>query len=204
MKHSFKWDKKKVFSMFAAAVLVTFWIIAFLSQGHIQTVKPKVVAEASVVHQKIAHMMVYVVGEVNHPGLYSFALDARVYQAVAKAGGLTKRADRAAINLAAVMEDGTEIVIPAKNAISVITTTNQKKTSYSTRSHKVQAGQHVLLNEANLSQLEQLPGVGPKKAQEILTYRTKHGKFMTLADLRHVKGIGQKLLASLEPFLSLR
>ncbi len=205
MKNPFEWDKKQVFAFFAAVVLVTFWVITFFSQGQIQTVKPKVAIAASAVRQKAtAHMMVYVVGEVKRPGLYSFALDSRVYQAVAKAGGLTMRADSAAINLAAVMEDGTEIVIPAKGAMPLNTFANQHGTSHRPRSHKVQAGQHVLLNQASLSQLEQLPGIGPKKAQEILAYRTKHGKFVTLAGMRHVKGIGQKLLANLEPYLSLQ
>lgn len=205
MKHLSEWNKKQVFAVLAAVTLMTVWVIMFFSHGRMQTVKPPVAVVASVVHQKVlSQIMVYVVGEVKQPGLYSLALDSRVYQAVTKAGGLTKQADTAAINLAAVMEDGTEIVIPAKGATNLAVTTNQHLTNQSGHSHKVQAGQHVLLNQANLNQLEELPGIGPKKSKDILDYRTKHGKFVTLSDLHHVKGIGPKLLAKLEPFLSLR
>jgi competence protein ComEA len=59
------------------------------------------------------------------------------------------------------------------------------------------------LNTATASDLELLPGVGPTKAERILAFRTKHGAFKRIADLRRVKGFGKKTLDRLSPFLTL-
>ena len=61
----------------------------------------------------------------------------------------------------------------------------------------------VSLNAGSLDELEQLPGVGPSIAQRIVDYRTEHGPFQSLDELRNVKGIGEKRFAKLEPFLKL-
>ena len=213
MKLPFAWDKKQLFAASAGVILVTGWLATFFSEYHMDTAKKPTAQSTSGAVQKktkvqathlASTMLVYVVGAVYRPGLYSFALDARVYQALKKAGGPTKEADMTAVNLAAVMEDGTEIVIPAKTSSVHQTGKHPAQMSSSVKSHKLQPGQHLLLNSASLDQLEQLPGVGPKKAQEILLYRSKHGKFLSLSDLHLVKGIGSKLLAKVLPFLSLR
>ncbi|WP_252725663.1 ComEA family DNA-binding protein [Acinetobacter defluvii] len=52
----------------------------------------------------------------------------------------------------------------------------------------------VNINTADLQQLQQLNGIGAKKAQAILEYRQQNGKFKNLDDLKNVKGIGPKML----------
>ncbi len=59
------------------------------------------------------------------------------------------------------------------------------------------------LNTATVSQLDLLPGVGPKMAQRILAYRKEHGAFATVDDLQNVKGIGPKNFAKIKPFLKI-
>jgi competence protein ComEA len=60
------------------------------------------------------------------------------------------------------------------------------------------------LNTATEDQLVLLPGVGPSKAERVVTWRTKHGAFKRVADLRHVKGFGYKTLKKLEPYLDVK
>jgi competence protein ComEA len=62
----------------------------------------------------------------------------------------------------------------------------------------------VNINTATEDQLVLLPGVGPAKAERIVTWRTKHGAFKRVADLRHVKGFGYKTLKKLEPYLDVK
>src|SRR5436309_1749236 len=54
------------------------------------------------------------------------------------------------------------------------------------------------LNTATEDQLVMLPGVGPSKAERVVTWRQKHGVFKRVADLRHVKGFGYKTIKKLE------
>lgn len=61
----------------------------------------------------------------------------------------------------------------------------------------------VSLNAGELADLEKLPGVGPGIAQRIIDYRTEHGPFQSLDELRNVKGIAEKRFAKIEPFLRL-
>jgi len=65
-------------------------------------------------------------------------------------------------------------------------------------SESTEKTQRVNVNQASVEQLSQLPGIGKSKAQAIVDYRTKQGKFKSLADLAQVKGIGDKLIAKLE------
>lgn len=67
------------------------------------------------------------------------------------------------------------------------------------RSHlKSDNTQSVDINQADATQLATLKGIGPKKAEAIITYRTAHGGFKTVAELASVKGIGLKSLARLQ------
>jgi competence protein ComEA len=60
----------------------------------------------------------------------------------------------------------------------------------------------VNINSASVDQLEALPGVGPRLAARIVEYRQKAGSFRSVQELMNVKGIGEKNLAKLQPFLS--
>lgn len=61
----------------------------------------------------------------------------------------------------------------------------------------------VNLNTATEDQLTELPGVGPSKAQAIVQYRVKRGKFKAVDELTRVKGFGRKTLQKLKPYLSI-
>ena len=57
----------------------------------------------------------------------------------------------------------------------------------------------VNLNTASKDELVGLPGIGPHKAQAIVDYRTTHGPFKSVEDVRKVKGIGEKLYLQIKP-----
>ncbi len=62
----------------------------------------------------------------------------------------------------------------------------------------------VYLNEATITELVGLPGIGPKRAQALLELRDKRGgKFRSVDEIVRVKGIGPKMLARLKPRLAL-
>jgi competence protein ComEA len=135
---------------------------------------------------------VHVAGFVLAPGLVELAQDARVADAVAAAGGLRPGADTAAVNLAAPLRDGDQILIPGPS--------DQAGGSGAGGSATAGDGR-VRINQANLAELETLPGVGPVLAQRILDFREEHGPFQTLEDLLDVPGIGEAKLASLRDHL---
>jgi competence protein ComEA len=132
-------------------------------------------------------LVVHVVGAVHRPGLYRFASRSRVADAVARAGGATRKADLTLINLAAPLADGTQVVVPVKGPVAG---------SPSSGPATAPAGP-VHLNVATLEQLDSLPGVGPVTAQKILDYRQKHGAFSSLEELDAIPGIGSARIEQL-------
>ena len=127
-------------------------------------------------------LVVHVVGAVRRPGLYRFPQHARVADAVPRAGGATRKADLALVNLAAPLADGTQVVVPVRSAAT-------QAGGQAPAGSSAPAGP-VHLNIASLEQLDSLPGVGPVTAQKILDYRQKHGAFTSLDDLDAIPGIG--------------
>jgi competence protein ComEA len=65
----------------------------------------------------------------------------------------------------------------------------------------VPAGAMVDLNVASQNDLVALPGIGPAKAQAIVSWRQKNGRFRRVEDLVKVKGFGRKTLLKLRPYL---
>lgn len=65
------------------------------------------------------------------------------------------------------------------------------------------AADKINLNQAGIEQLQQLNGIGQKKAEAIIEYRRKNGKFKTIEDIQQVKGIGPALFAKNKDKLAL-
>jgi competence protein ComEA len=131
-----------------------------------------------------SQLVVYVVGAVRRPGLYRVPSGSRVADAVARAGGLTQRADPAGVNLAAPVADGQQLVVPARLPVAV------SRAEGAPTPGSAAAGGPVQLSVATLEQLDSLPGIGPVTAQKIVDYRTAHGAFRSVDELDEVPGIG--------------
>jgi competence protein ComEA len=134
-----------------------------------------------------ARLIVHVAGAVRRPGVYRLAAGSRVFDAVRRAGGARRRADLAALNLAAKLEDGRQVLVPLRGAAPA---------AGGTAAAPVE-GQPLDLNTASAEQLDQLDGIGPGMAAAILKYRDQHGGFGSVEELGEVPGIGEKRLASL-------
>ena len=143
-------------------------------------------------------ILVHVIGAVVKPGVVSLPEGARVKDALAAVGGLRGDADPAELNLAAVVSDGTQIIIGTKaSPRGEVREGSTSSGSVSTGTATV--GAIIDLNTATLTQLDTIPGVGPVTAQAILDYRTKHGKFTKIEELQEVDGIGTKTYAQIAP-----
>jgi competence protein ComEA len=134
-----------------------------------------------------ARLFVHVVGAVRHPGLYKLAQGTRVADALARAGGATRKAQVELVNLAAPIADGEQIVVPRRGAAGF---------AAASAGGTAPAGP-VHLSTATLEQLDALPGVGPVTAQKILDYRREHGAFGSVDELDAVSGIGPARLEEL-------
>jgi len=124
-------------------------------------------------------LVVYVVGAVRHAGLVRLREGARVADALDRAGGPTRRADLTAVNLAAPVADGQQIVVPPR----VTDAAGGGGGAVSTPAR-------VSLASATLEQLDELPGIGPVTAQKILDWRQAHGPLRSVDDLDAIPGIG--------------
>jgi competence protein ComEA len=136
-----------------------------------------------------ARLYVDVVGAVRRPGLYRLPHGARVADALARAGGPTRKAQLELVNLAAPVADGEQVVVPRRGAGAAI--------AGPAGAAGATAGP-VHLNTATLEQLDGLPGIGPVTAQKILDYRQQHGAFSSIDELDAVPGIGPARLEQLK------
>lgn len=135
-------------------------------------------------------LVVDVVGAVREPGLYHLAAGARVADAVAEAGGLARRADRSAVNLAARVADGQQVVVAARGSPTAA--------SASGGTSPTPPAAPLSLSAATPEQLDTLPGIGPVTAQKILAFRQEHGPFTSVEALDAIPGIGPARIAQLE------
>ncbi|MFI7451275.1 helix-hairpin-helix domain-containing protein [Nonomuraea sp. NPDC049714] len=133
-----------------------------------------------------AQVTVHVAGKVRRPGVYSLPMGARVTDAVTAAGGVRKGAPLGPVNLARRLTDGEQILVGA-TAPAAVAGAAPPETAI------------LDLNSATPDQLEQLPGVGEVLASRIVDYRTTHGAFTTIDQLRDVSGIGAKKYEEIKP-----
>jgi competence protein ComEA len=167
---------------------------------------------------------VHVAGAVREPGVYRLRPGERIDDAIRRAGGATGRADLSAVNLAAKVEDGRQVLVPeraravagagapgagpgeagAAGAAGAASPSGSPGPSAGAVAGAAGApAQPINLNTATLEQLDTLAGVGPATAQKILAFREERGGFGSVDELAQVPGIGDKRLASLKEQVTL-
>ena len=168
-----------------------------------------------------ALIWVDVAGAVRRPGLYSLPKGARVAAALERAGGASRHANRAAVNLAAQLTDGDQVFVPRGGAASAGAPASAGPVGSAAAADgaasaagaagadgalsgaaagagsEPPAGAPISLSDASQAQLEQLDGIGPSLAQRIIQYREQHGGFHSIDELQQVSGIGPKRFEAL-------
>jgi len=138
-------------------------------------------------------VLVDVAGWVRRPGVYEFTEGARVIDAIDAAGGARSGALLEALNLAAPLTDGTQILVPREG---------QEGVAPAPVTGGAVAGGLVNVNSAIATELEELPGIGEVIAQRIIDYRTETGPFATVDELLDVSGIGDAILESIRELVT--
>jgi competence protein ComEA len=136
-----------------------------------------------------AALYVHVAGWVHQPGVYELSVGDRVIDAIERAGGPRRGADLNALNLAALVLDAQQVLVPRRTAAPVGVGAGLTSPSGE--------GQKINLNLATAEDLETLPGIGEVLAQRIIEHRESNGPFTTVDELQEVSGIGEQRLADI-------
>lgn len=147
-----------------------------------------------------AQIVVDVSGKVRKPGIQRLPAGSRVVDALRAAGGVRPGTNTEGLNRARFLVDGEQVVVggPAPAAVPGAGGANAAATAGSAGSAAgAVPAAPVSLNTATADQFESLPGVGPVLAQHIIDYRTRHGGFRSVDELRQVNGIGDRRFADL-------
>lgn len=133
-------------------------------------------------------VFVHVVGAVERPGLVEVPAESRVLDAIEKAGGASANAALEGVNLARIVFDGEQIVVPvAGEGVPLASTSGSGLIS---------------LSSADLETLDTLPRIGPATAARIIAWREENGPFRSIEDLLAISGIGEATLEGLKPLVT--
>lgn len=208
MKQIWQWLKEHI-KLVSLVVLVTIlglwqlWLAPSVNNDDLTVNSSKTAQKSTSKPTKTANskwLIVDVEGAVNKPGVYRLLATARVYDAIQHAGGLTEQADTSAINQAQKLHDQSQVFVPDKNSSS--TAPNTAQTTAANSENSVTDTKTINLNTADVTELQNLPGVGPKKAELIIQYRQEKGSFSKIEDLTEVQGIGEKTFAKIKSQLT--
>lgn len=160
-------------------------------------------------------------GEVVNPGVYSIKENSRIIDVVNLAGGLTDKADTSANNMSKLLKDEMVIIIYSKDEIlnykkvkeeesKVFDECNNNEKNITNDScYNVDNGiknndnnnKLININEASVDELMLVTGIGKSKAEKIVEYRNKNGRFEKLEDIMNVSGIGEALFEKIKEYI---
>ena len=134
-----------------------------------------------------------VTGAVKEPGVVTLSEGARVYEAIAEAGGFSDDAAVELVNQAALLSDGQQIRVytceeAAQGAVSVVEEQGTKETAQG----------KININQAGAEELMTLPGIGESKAADIIRYREENGGFERIEDIMNISGIKEAVFSKIK------
>lgn len=191
------WQKYGKSMLFPSVILISVLLYIFFSNDSSTPPPVEIVPSSQMTEQQLNSeqqqpqqaepelVMVDVKGAVNKPGVYSLSADSRVIDAITLAGGYKEQADSTFINHAQKIVDEMVIYVPKQGEVVENIAINSAGTT-------ANEDGKVNLNTADEAAFMTLPGIGPSKAQAILSYRDEHGPFQTIEELKSVTGIGDK------------
>lgn len=186
-----QWSRREKMMGIGVGLVVVIAVLIWLGSGSdssssqtiptYQPATPNTGNTNTYIPRKSTQIVVDVKGAVMKPGIYRCASTDRVYDAIQLAGGATAQADLNQIDLAQVLTDGMVVYVPRHGETI--------PTIFSSSAAGGQ-GTKININRATAEQLDQLNGIGPTRAQEIVKYRQDHGSFHRIEDIKNVPGIG--------------
>ena len=143
--------------------------------------------------------VVYVCGAVSNPGVYELPCGARIYEAIAMAGGVRDDAAEDSITQAQTAKDGERIYIPTEEEVAQ----GMSDTGGLWQENPQTAGTFakVNINTATAEELTSLSGIGESRAQSILRYRESNGAFQSIEDLMKVEGIKSGIFEKIKDYI---
>ncbi len=156
---------------------------------------------------------VYICGAVVNEGVYEVPAGSRVSDVLDKAGGYSEEALHGYVNLARTLEDGERVYIPDKQELESLGILEGDGSSSGSGDSSGSGGASgasadgsnetlVNINTADSETLQTLPGIGEKKAADIIAYREEHGAFSSTEDLKNISGIGDSTFEKLSPHIT--
>jgi competence protein ComEA len=136
---------------------------------------------------------VFVNGAVVQAAVYELPPNSLVQEAIEAAGGFMAEANTAVVNLAQPLSDGLQIYVPAQGEevpVPAPLTASNPAPDNTTTANSSSTGSLININTATKAELEELPGIGPSTAQNILDHRDANGPFATIENIMDVSGIG--------------
>lgn len=182
-------------ALFLVITLVVGSGVLFFKTGKFHQVKPELVKAEPQKDAKVEVITVHLAGAVFQPGLYRTKKDSRVGDVIQKTD-LMIQADISHINLARRVSDGERILIPFKSGAA-----SPQVEGSSLSINKVGDGGFINVNQASVSELLNLPGIGEVLARRIVECRSQFGAFKNKEELKKVKGIGEKRLEKIRDLI---
>lgn len=181
-------------SVVVAAALggAALWYVRSLPQPVAIRAEPVAAPSASA---SPALLIVHVAGWVQREGVYELPEGSRVIDALDAAGGPRKGAALSALNLAALLTDGQQVLVGKETAAPPGDVTEAG-------SDPAGGTALVNINSAGVEELETLPGIGEVLAATIVQYREEHGPFTSVDQLVDVSGIGEVTLEELRDLVT--
>lgn len=141
-------------------------------------------------------IVVEIKGEVKNPNIYYLKEDSIIDDLIVAAGGLRENANISQINRAEQLQNHQSIYIPSNEEIQNSAEEVVHKVNNQNNSNLIN------INTASVSELDALPGVGPSKAQAIITYREENGPFKSIEEIKNVSGIGESSFEKIKDLIT--
>lgn len=161
--------------------------------GDLESENPKPAEEPEIIR-------VYVCGQVAEPGVYELAAGDRIVNALAAAGGMTEQAADMYLNQAKLLEDGQKIYVPSEKEVQEqgasfaggMNGSSPEDAPAADRQEKVN------LNTAGKAELMTLGGIGESRAEAIIAYREKNGRFRSIEEIKKIEGIKEGIFGKIK------
>lgn len=208
MEQIFNWIKEQkvlcgfLFLVILCGIFASLYLVEVTAEEAYVCPKTEISSDT----EEANEIIVDIKGAVVNPGIYHLKSNAIVQDVITLAGGLSEDADTSNLNLSKKVTDEMVITVYTHEEVkdlekqeAIVETENESKDDDDTTT----TSGLVSINTASLEELMTLPGIGEAKAKSIIQYRENCGKFAKKEDLLNISGIGEKVYAELEAYITI-